>query len=171
MRIAVLNAPGEFQVMEQQTPEPGVGEVLVRVANCGVCASDLDVFTGAATSLTYPRLLGHEVSGVVEQVGPGAGPWRPGNAVAVWVGGRGRGFGQYVTAPAGHCVAAKGVPTEQALTEPLSCALNAVEAGGVALGDDVVIIGAGFMGASGAQARAASRPTPRDRGRHQRRCA
>jgi 2-desacetyl-2-hydroxyethyl bacteriochlorophyllide A dehydrogenase len=144
MRFAVLNAPGEFEVVEHQIPEPGAGEVLVRVANCGVCASELDVFTGTLAGLVFPCLLGHEVSGVVERVGAGAGPWRHGDAVAVWV--RERGFGEYVTAPAGHCVAAEGVPLEQALAEPLSCALNAVEAGGVALGDDVVIIGAGFMG-------------------------
>jgi threonine dehydrogenase-like Zn-dependent dehydrogenase len=143
MRAAVLRAPGEIAVEELPVPEIGPGEVLIRVANCGVCASEVDMWEGHA-NIEFPRHVGHEVSGTVERVGAEVTTFRPGDPVAAWV--TSGGFAEYVAAGADYCLPADGVPLDLALGEPLACAVNAVELTDVALGDDVVMIGAGFMG-------------------------
>jgi L-iditol 2-dehydrogenase len=139
MRVAVLNAPRRLEMIEQAVPEPGPGEVLLRVASCGVCASELDMWEGRS-EVEYPRFPGHEVSGVVER-GDG---FEPGAPVAAWV--TERGFADYVVVKAEHCFPAGDLPLDVALAEPLACAVNAVELAAPALGDDIVVIGAGFMG-------------------------
>jgi L-iditol 2-dehydrogenase len=143
VRVAVLNAPQRIEVIDAPMPEPAPGEVLLRVANCGVCASELDMWEGRS-DVEYPRFPGHEVSGVVERAGAGVDTLAPGARVAVWV--TGHGFADYVTARADHCFPAGSVPLDLALAEPLACAVNAVERTAPALGDDVLIVGAGFMG-------------------------
>jgi L-iditol 2-dehydrogenase len=145
MRRAVLTEPRRFTLAEVPAPEPGPGDVLLRVAACGVCASELDIYQGAAGHAVYPWQPGHEVSGVVERAGARVAGLGPGDPVAVWV--TAGGYGEYVAAPAEHCFPAGDVPLELAsLAEPLACAVNAVELAGIRLGDDVAIVGAGFMG-------------------------
>jgi threonine dehydrogenase-like Zn-dependent dehydrogenase len=117
--------------------------VLLRVASCGVCASELDMWEGRS-EIAYPRFPGHEVSGTVERVGAGVAALAPGDPVAAWV--TERGFADYAVVRADYCFPAGDVPLDLALAEPLACAVNAVERAAPALGDDVVIIGAGFMG-------------------------
>ena len=124
-------------------PEVGPGELLVRVTHCGVCTSELDVWEGKAGDAGFPRHPGHEVSGVVERAGAGGARFRLGDPVTVFTG---RGFAEYVAVPESRAFHAGDVPLEQALGEPLACAVNAVELARVSLADDVVIIGAGFMG-------------------------
>lgn len=143
MRIAVLKAPHRFEVIDDSVPEITEEEVLVRVANCGVCASELDMWEGHGDQ-PFPVFPGHEVSGIVEGTGAAVEGLRPGDAVAVWV--TTRGFAEYVAVPARYCLPARDVPLDAALGEPLACAVNAVEVAGISLGDDVVIVGAGFMG-------------------------
>jgi 2-desacetyl-2-hydroxyethyl bacteriochlorophyllide A dehydrogenase len=144
MRQAVLTGPRQFAIEELPVPEIGPDEVLLRVAACGVCASELDIYQGAAGHASYPWRPGHEVSGVVERAGERVAAPAPGDPVAVWV--TARGYGEYVAVPAAHCFPAGDVPLELALGEPLACAVNAVELAGIALADDVVVVGAGFMG-------------------------
>jgi 2-desacetyl-2-hydroxyethyl bacteriochlorophyllide A dehydrogenase len=143
VRVAVLSAPRRIELVDEPVREPAAGELLLRVAGCGVCASELDVWQGTA-DVDYPRFPGHEVSGTVERVGPGVGESAPGDPVAAWV--TERGFAEYVVVPAAHCFPAGDVPLDLALAEPLACAVNAVELAAPRLGDDVVIVGAGFMG-------------------------
>jgi 2-desacetyl-2-hydroxyethyl bacteriochlorophyllide A dehydrogenase len=143
VRVAVLNAPRRLELADAPVPEPAAGEVLLRVASCGVCASELDMWEGRA-AIEYPRFPGHEVSGTVERVGAGVHSLRPGDPVAAWV--TERGFADYVSVRAEYCFPAGGVPLDLALAEPLACAVNAVERAAPALGDRVVIVGAGFMG-------------------------
>jgi L-iditol 2-dehydrogenase len=143
MKTAVLTAPRSFELREEPVPEPARGEVLLRVAHCGVCTSELDMWRGDA-EVEFPRRPGHEVSGVVEAVGAEVDAFSAGDPVAAWV--TEGGFSEYVTVGAAYCVAATGVPLHAALAEPLSCAVNAVELANVSLGDDVVVVGAGFMG-------------------------
>jgi L-iditol 2-dehydrogenase len=143
VRLAVLTAPRRLDVVEEPVRDPGPGEVRLRVASCGVCASELDMWEGRS-DIAYPRFPGHEVSGTVERVGAGVTAFREGDAVAAWV--TERGFAEYVVVRADYCFAAGDVPLDLALAEPLACAVNAVERAAPALGDDVVIIGAGFMG-------------------------
>jgi L-iditol 2-dehydrogenase len=143
VRLAVLSAPRQLDVVDEPVPEPAPGEVLLRVASCGVCASELDMWEGIA-DVDYPRFPGHEVSGTVERLGPGVNRFSRGDPVAAWV--TGRGFAEYVAVRAEYCFSAGAVPLEEALAEPLACAVNAVELAAPALGDDVAIVGAGFMG-------------------------
>jgi threonine dehydrogenase-like Zn-dependent dehydrogenase len=144
VKIAVLRAPQTFEVIEEPAPQIEPDEVLVRVAACGVCTSELDMWAGIAGNEIYPRFPGHEVSGVVERVGAEVEEFMPGDAVGVWV--TTRGFAEYVAVKSEYCLPAGEVPLDQALAEPLACAVNTVELANVSLGDDVVIIGAGFMG-------------------------
>lgn len=144
MKIAVLTGPKEFQFEEQKLPELLPDEVLVRVAACGVCTSELDMWEGRAGGHMYPRYPGHEVSGVVADVGNDVQGLATGDRVAVWA--PGRGFADYVIAKSKHCFPAGELPLDLALAEPLACAVNTVELANISLSDDVVIIGAGFMG-------------------------
>ena len=144
MKIAILSAPQTFEIAEEPIPAILPDEVLVRVAACGVCTSELDQWEGTSGWLTYPRFPGHEVSGVVEAVGSGVQSFRPGDRVSVWV--TERGFAEYVAVKAEYCFPAGDVPLDLALAEPLACAVNAVELANLSLADDVIIIGAGFMG-------------------------
>lgn len=144
MKIAILTGPKEFQFQEEQIPVLLPDEVLVRVAACGVCTSELDMWEGKVASHMYPRYPGHEVSGIVEDVGKDVQEFKPGDRVAVWA--PGRGFAEYVIVKSKYCFPAGDLPLDLALAEPLACAVNTVELANLSLSDDVVIIGAGFMG-------------------------
>lgn len=144
MKLAVLQAPRAFEVIEAPVPEIGADEVLIRVAACGVCTSELHIWDGTADNIRFPMMPGHEVSGVVERVGADVAGFTAGDPVAVWA--TSRGFSEYVAVKADYCFPAGNLPLELALAEPLACAVNGVELANLSLGDDVVIIGAGFMG-------------------------
>lgn len=143
MKIAVLWGPGRFEVEEVATPLVQAGEVLVKVSACGVCASELDIWVGVAP-VDYPLYLGHEVSGTIVEAGEDVDGEMVGKPVGIWV--TSRGFAEYVAVRAEYCRPVGDVPLDSALAEPLACAANAVERADVRLADDVVLIGAGFMG-------------------------
>jgi L-iditol 2-dehydrogenase len=134
MKIAMLPVPERFETVDEPVPAIADDEVLLRVAACGVCASELDMWRGEASHATLPWYPGHEVSGVVERVGTGVATVTT------------RGYAEYVNAKEAHCFPAGDVPLDLALGEPMACAVNAVDLANPALGDDVLIIGAGFMG-------------------------
>jgi 2-desacetyl-2-hydroxyethyl bacteriochlorophyllide A dehydrogenase len=144
MRLAVLRGPHTLEVTDVPIPEIEPDEVLVRVHACGVCTSELDLWEGHADLNSGPLFPGHEVSGIVEEAGAEVTTLREGDPVAVWV--TGRGFADFVAAKAEHCLPAGDLPLELALAEPVACAVNAVELTDPRLADDVVLIGAGFMG-------------------------
>jgi 2-desacetyl-2-hydroxyethyl bacteriochlorophyllide A dehydrogenase len=144
MKIAILTGPKEFQFQEEQLPTLLPDEVLVQVTACGVCTSELDMWEGKAGTSLYPRYPGHEVSGVVADVGKDVEGLAAGDRVAVWA--PGRGFAEYVIVKSKYCFPAGDLPLDLALAEPLACAVNTVELANLSLSDDVVIIGAGFMG-------------------------
>lgn len=86
MRVAELYQPREFRLLEQPAPEPGPGEVQVRVEAVGVCGSDLHYFSEGGigdTPCVYPMVLGHEPVGVVTRLGPGVTGWAPGDRAAL----------------------------------------------------------------------------------------
>jgi L-iditol 2-dehydrogenase len=142
VRLAELVAPREFRVVEIDPPTRGPGELLVDVVACGVCASELDTWEGRGGG-DFPRRIGHEVTGVVADADEGS-PFSPGDPVAVWT--LGSGYAEQVSAPYDACRALGTFPVDLGLLEPVACAANAVELADVRLADDVVIIGAGFMG-------------------------
>ncbi|HEY0237627.1 MAG TPA: zinc-binding dehydrogenase [Friedmanniella sp.] len=142
MRLAELVAPRTFRVLEVAPPLRAAGELLVDVVACGVCASELDQWDGSS-GVELPRRIGHEVSGTVTQADPGSA-YAVGDPVAVWT--PGSGYADQVSAPEASCRALGTFPVGLGLLEPVACAANAVELAGVRLADDVVIVGAGFMG-------------------------
>ena len=143
MKIAALHGREAFAIEEADLPTIGSDEVLVRTVVSGVCASELEPWLlGPPTGeVRYP---GHEVSGVVAGTGTDVHGLSVGDRVGVWV--TERGFAEYVAVKAAYCFPAGGGPLDEALAEPIACAANAVELADVRLGDDVVIIGGGFMG-------------------------
>ena len=143
MKIAVLRGPRAFELEEVDLPTIRPDEVLVRVVASGVCASELEpwLLGPPPGEARYP---GHEVSGVVVDVGAEVVGLSAGDRVGVWV--TERGFAEHVAVRAAYCFPVGDGPLHEALAEPIACAANAVELADVRLGDDIVLIGAGFMG-------------------------
>ena len=84
----VGKAGGEFELVGREMPQPGAGEVRIKVQACGICFSDHLVKDGAWPGLAYPRVPGHEVAGVIDEVGAGVTEWKKGDRVGVgWHGG------------------------------------------------------------------------------------
>jgi len=173
MKAAVVTEPGRWAVTEVPDPVPGAAEVVVEVERCGVCGTDLHVLAGETPTVNYPVIPGHEFSGRVVALGPGATGPSLGTFVVVdpmifcghcqqcrsgWtnlcVNGGGLGttadgaFARYVTVRRDRCEPVpEGVPPAWApLTEPLSCALHAIDRAGPVVGADVLVIGAGPAG-------------------------
>jgi D-arabinose 1-dehydrogenase-like Zn-dependent alcohol dehydrogenase len=175
MRVAQISSPnGPFEIVERPIPEPGAGAVRIRVQACGICHSDSLVKEGML-GVQYPRVPGHEVSGVIDAVGPGVAGWQQGQRAGVgWHGGycgqcasclRGEffacqtgqitgltfdgGYGEYMIAPAN---AVAMVPDELPAVDaaPLMCAgittYNALRNSGARPGDAVAILGLGGLG-------------------------
>ncbi|MGC8971591.1 MAG: zinc-dependent alcohol dehydrogenase [bacterium] len=81
MLAAVLE--GVRQMVLKEVPKPSIkkNEVLVRVKSCGICQTDYSAYTGRRTNWTPPMILGHEISGVIEEIGDEVENWRPGDEV------------------------------------------------------------------------------------------
>jgi threonine dehydrogenase-like Zn-dependent dehydrogenase len=139
----LLVEPRRIDVVEQPLPRLGASDVLVRVTECGICASDVDVWLGK-TDQQLPLPLGHEAAGLVLDVGKDVTTVTPGATVACWV--EGGGFSEAVLTQERFCLPVDGAGPHPAVAEPLSCVVNAVGLAAPQLGDDIVIIGAGFMG-------------------------
>jgi D-arabinose 1-dehydrogenase-like Zn-dependent alcohol dehydrogenase len=182
MRAMVCPGPKQpLRLEERDLPEPGAHEVRVRVQACGVCHSDSALIEGGMPGLTYPRVPGHEVIGVVDALGPDVEGWRVGERAGVgWFPGacgrcghcrRGDTFaceviqgatgitrdGGYATHMVSHASALARVPEELDAVEsaPLLCAgvttFNALRNSGARGGDVVAVHGVGGLGHLGVQ--------------------
>lgn len=180
MKVAAVPKPGAaFEIVEREIPKPGVGEVRIKVQACGVCHSDVLTKDGLMP-IEYPRVPGHEVIGIIDELGVGASDWKHGQRVGVgWHGGhdgtclqcrRGDfnncvnlkiagisydgGYQQYMLAPITALVA---VPESLKDTEaaPLLCAgittFNALRHSGALPSDLVAVQGIGGLGHLGIQ--------------------
>src|SRR6185295_9195883 len=78
-----VSEPGVLRVVERPMPEPGPGEVRIRVEACGICHTDAATISGAYPGLTLPRVPGHEVVGRIEALGIGVSRWKIGQRVGV----------------------------------------------------------------------------------------
>ena len=142
MQYSQLIAPRTSEVVEAPTPNPGPGEVLVRVRASGVCASELHPWADGRPG--YPHRFGHEPMGTVVAVGPEVTRVREGDQVT----------GLFQGACADLCLAREdillpvpnGIADENALGEPLACLVNAQRRTPVELADRVALIGLGYMG-------------------------
>ena len=176
----ISRAGGDWELVERDVPEPGAGEVRVKVEACGICHSDVLVKDGLWPGLQYPRVPGHEVAGRVDAVGANITSWTNGQRVGVgWHGyhdftceqcRRGDfamcvnrkvtgvdfdgGYAEYLIAPATALAAIPDeVPAEEA--GPFMCAgvtvYNALRNAGARAGDVVAIHGIGGLGHLGVQ--------------------
>jgi threonine dehydrogenase-like Zn-dependent dehydrogenase len=147
MRAAVLTGPGRLQVEQVPLPEPGPGQVRLRLEGCGVCASNLTPWAGPEWMRfpTAPGELGHEAWGIVDAVGSDVRAIVAGDRVAALTY---RSYAEYDLADA-----AAVLPLPAELTghpfpgEPLGCAMNILERCDIEAGQTVAIIGIGFLGA------------------------
>ena len=89
MTAVQISSPGApFEVVIREIPAPGSNTVRIRVQACGICHSDVFVKEGHWPGLQYPRVTGHEVAGVIDEVGAGVTAWKKGQRVGVgWHGG------------------------------------------------------------------------------------
>src|SRR6267143_608692 len=78
-----VSSPGRLRVVERSVPEPGAGQVRIRVEACGICHTDAATVTGIYPGLTLPRVPGHEVVGRIEALGAGVSRWKIGQRVGV----------------------------------------------------------------------------------------
>jgi D-arabinose 1-dehydrogenase-like Zn-dependent alcohol dehydrogenase len=181
MKAAQIPKPGaDFQIVEREIPNPGAGEVRIKVRACGVCHSDVLTKEGQWPGIQYPRVPGHEVAGVIDDIGAGVSKWKKGQRVGVgWHGGqdgtclecrRGDfrncrnlrvpgisydgGYQQYMLAPV-EALAAIPEALGDAEAAPLLCAgittFNALRHSGAMPGDLVAVQGIGGLGHLGIQ--------------------
>jgi threonine dehydrogenase-like Zn-dependent dehydrogenase len=147
MRAAVLAAPGEIRLDRVDLPQPGPGQVRVRLEGCGVCASNLTPWEGPEWMQfpTEPGSLGHEGWGVVDAVGEGVEGLAAGTRVAAL---SYKSYAEYDIAEADAVV-----PLPESLGdtpfpgEPLGCAMNIFRRADIQAGQTVAIVGIGFLGA------------------------
>ncbi|HEX8359120.1 MAG TPA: zinc-binding dehydrogenase [Longimicrobium sp.] len=147
MRAARLEGPGQIVMEETSIPEPGAGEVRIRLEGCGVCASNLTPWAGAEW-MKYPLEpggMGHEGWGVVDALGEGVSGVRVGDRVAAL---SYRSYAEYDLAAADAIVPLPAALDGQPFPgEPLGCAMNIFRRSGISAGQTVAIVGIGFLGA------------------------
>jgi L-gulonate 5-dehydrogenase len=173
MRAAVMEGAYRMRVGEIETPRPGAGEALVAVGAAGVCAGDLHIYHGRNPYATFPQVCGHEIAGVVAEVGAGVDSFAPGARVVVepFLGcgqcypcrigktnccvrltilgvNRAGGYAEYLVAPATHihAVPAGMSHTLASFTEPVAVAVQSCRRGQVGAGEDVLVLGCGPIG-------------------------
>jgi alcohol dehydrogenase, propanol-preferring len=181
MKAAVLHKPGApLEIEEIPIPEPGPGEILIRVKACGVCHTDLHLAAGEWRLSKLPLVLGHEAVGIVEKTGEGVSNFKAGDRAGIpWIfrtcgacefcasdrealcpaivvtgfmvdGG----FAEFVKVPASHAVA---TPAEVSFVDaaPIYCAgltpYRALKSSGARVGDTVAVWGVGGLGHYGVQ--------------------
>src|SRR5919198_5064154 len=181
MTVAQISKPGgSFEILEREIPMPAAGQVRIKVQACGVCHSDVLTKEGAWPGIQYPRIPGHEVAGIIDELGPGVSAWKKGQRAGVgWHGGQDNtcrecrrgdfrncrnvkvcginydgGYQQYMVAPVEALV-----PIPDSLSDveaaPLLCAgittYNALRHSGAMPGDLVAVQGIGGLGHLGVQ--------------------
>jgi len=170
----------DFQIVEREIPKPDAGHVRIKVQACGVCHSDVFTKEGQWPGIQYPRVPGHEVAGIIDELGDGVSEWEKGQRAGVrWHGGHDEtclqcrrgdfgncrnlqipgisydgGYAQYMVAPVEALTA---IPESLGDVEaaPLLCAgittFNALRHSGAGPGDLVAVQGIGGLGHLGIQ--------------------
>ncbi len=181
MKVAQVSKPGaDFQIVEREIPIPGARHVRIKVQACGVCHSDVLTKEGSWPGIQYPRVPGHEIAGIIDELGAGVSEWKKGQRVGVgWHGGhdgtclpcrRGDfrncrnlkipgisydgGYQQYMVAPV-EALVAMPESLSDVDAAPLLCAgittFNALRHSGALPSDLVAVQGIGGLGHLGIQ--------------------
>jgi len=177
MKQVVLEAPGKFVEREAPVPIAAAGQALVRMEKVGICGSDFHAFAGRQPIYTYPRIIGHELSGVVVEApvndrGIKAGdrcaiePYMSCGSCRACVRGRNNcceniqllgvhvdgGMQEYLSVPLGLLHKSSRLSLDQlALVETLGIGAHAVRRSGLKEGESTIIVGAGPIGIAVAQ--------------------
>jgi threonine dehydrogenase-like Zn-dependent dehydrogenase len=177
MRVLVFDGPRRMHVERRRSLEPGQGEVRIRVARAGICGSDLHGYTGESGRRVPGMIMGHEASGWIEAVGPGASaivgqpvtfnpaipcPGTCGHSaenrcerlriVGVTPDIPGA-FADRVILPGARVIPVDGMPVEwAAAVEPMAVGLQAAQQLDIAAGERVLVVGGGMIGQCVAQA-------------------
>ncbi|WP_310831708.1 zinc-binding alcohol dehydrogenase family protein [Paenibacillus pedocola] len=173
MKGIVCEEVGKFEWRED-LPEPVLeeGKALVRIRRIGICGTDLHAYQGNQPYFSYPRILGHELAGVVEAIGENEDGLHQGDQVSVipymhcgecsaCVSGKTNccknmrvfgvhidgGMRELVSVPINHLIKTEGLTLDQsAMLEPLAIGAHAIRRSGLKAGDTVLVIGAGPIG-------------------------
>lgn len=172
MKCIVCEQPNELKLIDVERPDQRAGEAIVNVKRVGVCGTDLHAFKGNQPFFTYPRILGHELAGVIDWVGDNRFGLKKGDQVAiipymacgdciacrngksncckemkvlgVHIDG---GMRDQISIPYGHLMKTDGLSMDQtAIIEPLSIGAHAVRRANIKKGERVLVIGAGPIG-------------------------
>jgi D-arabinose 1-dehydrogenase-like Zn-dependent alcohol dehydrogenase len=181
MKVAQVPKPGgDFEIVEREIPQPNRGQVRIKIQACGICHSDVLTKEGGLPGIQYPRIPGHEVAGMIDELGEGVSEWRIGQRVGVgWHGGHDEtclscrrgdfrncrnlqipgisydgGYQEFMVVPSNAVVA---MPESLSAVEaaPLLCAgittYNSLRHSGALPGDLVAVQGIGGLGHLGIQ--------------------
>lgn len=174
MKALVCDEPGRLSLVDRQRPVRAEGEILVRIRHVGICGADFHIFAGKHPFLDYPRVMGHELSGTVEDGGDG--PLAAGTPVyvvpylacgtcaacrkgltnacmAIRVLGvhTDGGMAEYLSVPAANVIPAAGIDLrDAAMIEFLAIGAHGIDRGQVSDGDRVLVTGSGPIGMSAA---------------------
>lgn len=175
MKAAVFCGKGNIEIQDIAVREPKSDEVIIRIAYCGICGTDVHIYAGSdgSVKVTPPVILGHEYSGTVYQVGSGVTRFSPGQRVVVdpnlscgecqfCLGGKRHlceklvgigtaadgGFAEYAYAKQELVYAIPNNVTfeDAAFAEPVACCLHGIDLCNIRQGDNVAIIGGGTIG-------------------------
>ncbi|KGQ51169.1 galactonate oxidoreductase [Gallibacterium anatis] len=182
MKALVCNKPFEFSYEQLSVPTIKEDQVLLKVAAVGICGTDIHAFGGNQPFFSYPRILGHEASGIIADIGSKVSQWKVGQRVALIpyvscgecdacrsgrtnccekisvIGVHEDGaFSEYLAAPARNILAIDDQVDDitAALIEPFAISAHAVRRAEIKAGDDVLIVGAGPIGLGAAAIAAA----------------
>ncbi|QHW33987.1 zinc-binding alcohol dehydrogenase family protein [Paenibacillus rhizovicinus] len=172
MRGIVCKEVERFEMTELEEPAFAEGEAIVRIKRIGICGTDLHAFKGNQPFFAYPRILGHELSGIIERIGDNEAGLQIGDQVSIipylHCGAciacrKGKtnccasmrvlgvhtdgGMRERISVPVTHLLGTNGLTLEQAaVVEPLSIGAHAVRRSGLTAGDTALVIGAGPIG-------------------------
>ncbi|MGE6376202.1 zinc-binding alcohol dehydrogenase family protein [Peribacillus muralis] len=172
MKSIVCEKPYAFKMIEMEKPVPNKQEALIRIRRIGICGTDIHAFGGNQPFFSYPRILGHELSGYIEEIPENSEGLKNGDQVAIipylncgkcracrvgktncctdmkvlGVHAEG-GMSEWITVPYDHLVKTEGLTLDQsAMIEPLSIGAHAVRRAAIHEGEFAFVIGAGPIG-------------------------
>ena len=172
MKAVVCEKPNEFSIKDINRPTLHTGNALIRVKRIGICGTDYHAYQGNQPYFKYPRVFGHELAGIIEEIGDNDKGLKKGDQVTilpymhcgdciacrngktncclklqvfgVHVDG---GMQEFISVPISHILKTEGLTLDQtAIIEPFSIGAHAISRSGITKGENVLVIGAGPIG-------------------------